>query len=103
MIKFQFFIYSNIQDVDLLAAALLEGPGPGAVLGKTLSCLLQKQFSLLRHSDRFWYENDLPPSSFEVNQLSEIRKVTLAGILCDNIEGITNIQPKVFVKEDPYL
>lgn len=68
-----------------------------------MSCLLQKQFSLIRYADRFWYENDLPPSSFEIEQLNEIRKVTLAGILCNNIEGLDKIQPKAFVKEDIYL
>lgn len=52
---------------------------------------------------RFWYENDLPPSSLSPDQLGAIRKVSLAGLLCGAEESITNIQPKAFVKEDPYL
>ena len=30
--------------------------------------------------DRYWYENDIPPSSFTREQLAEIRKTTLAQV-----------------------
>lgn len=52
---------------------------------------------------RFWYENDLPPSSLSPEQLGAIRKVSLAGMLCAAQDSLTSIQPKAFVKEDPYL
>lgn len=86
-----------------MTGALLEGPVPGAIVGPTLQCMLQKQFALLRRSDRFWYENDLPPSSLTTEQLKEIRKITLAGLLCANTDDFDRIQPKAFVQEDPYL
>lgn len=73
------YIYRQPDDVDLLAGALMETPMPGSVVGPTLSCLLKEQFVLLKESDRFWYENDLPPSSFDIEQIREIKKVTLAG------------------------
>ena len=38
--------------------------------------------------DRYWYENDIPPSSFTREQLNEIRKVSLAQIICENIPSI---------------
>lgn len=87
----------------MLPGALLETPLPGSLVGPTLSCLLKHQFSVLRRSDRFWYENDLPPSSLTLEQLQEIRKVTLAGLLCANTDGLDKIQPMAFVAEDPYL
>lgn len=57
-------VYSNVEDIDLFTGALAETPLKGAVVGPTIGCILAHQFSLLRKSDRFWYENDVPPSSF---------------------------------------
>lgn len=78
-IKLLKYIYAIPEDVDLLVGLLLEAPIPGAVVGPTLNCLLKEQFILLKESDRFWYENDLPPSSFSSDQIREIKKITLAG------------------------
>lgn len=96
-------LYGNVQNVDLLVGAILEAPTPGAAVGPTTTCLIERQFNLLRRSDRFWYENDLPPSSLTPEQLKEIRKVTLAGLLCANTDDLDAIQPKAFVQEDPFL
>ncbi|XP_015597950.1 uncharacterized protein LOC107269047 [Cephus cinctus] len=95
-------IYSTVDDVDLLIGGILETPVGGAAVGPTFTCLLKKQFAKLRNSDRFWYENDLPPSSLSSEQLSEIRKVSLAGIICANL-GIAKIQSNAFIQQDPYL
>lgn len=95
-------IYMNAEDVDLLAGALLEKPALGTVFGPTLSCLLSLQFATLRNSDRFWYENDIPPSSLNLEQLQAVRRVTLSGLLC-TAGGLKRSQPKAFIKEDPYL
>lgn len=95
-------IYMNPEDIDLLAGALLEKPALGTVFGPTLSCLLSLQFARLRNSDRFWYENDIPPSSLSLDQLQAVRRVTLAGLLC-TAGGISKSQPKAFIKEDPFL
>lgn len=95
-------IYQNAEDVDLLAGALLETPALGTIFGPTLSCLLSIQFDTLRNSDRFWYENDIPPSSLNLDQLKAIRRVTLSGLLC-TAGGLKRSQPKAFIKEDPYL
>lgn len=97
------YLYSNPDDVDLLVGGLLERPIPGSLVGPTLNCLLTKQFVLLKESDRFWYENDLPPSSLTSEQIREIKKVTLAGLLCANTDDLDRIQPKAFVQEDPFL
>jgi hypothetical protein len=56
--------FSNTEDVDLIVGGILETPTHGMVLGPTFTCLLAQQFISVRNSDRFWYENDIPPSSF---------------------------------------
>ncbi|XP_048519800.1 uncharacterized protein LOC109542192 [Dendroctonus ponderosae] len=102
-IKLLKYLYAAPEDVDLLVGLLLEAPIPGAVVGPTLNCLLKEQFILLKQSDRFWYENDLPPSSFSSDQIREIKKITLAALLCANTDDLDHIQPKSFVQEDPFL
>lgn len=57
-------VYANVEDIDMFTGALAETPLKGAVVGPTIGCILAHQFSLIRKSDRFWYENDVPPSSF---------------------------------------
>ncbi|KAJ8915169.1 hypothetical protein NQ315_000421 [Exocentrus adspersus] len=97
------YMYATPEDIDLLVGGLLEIPVPGTVVGPTFNCLLREQFQLLKETDRFWYENDLPPSSLTTNQLKEIKKVTVAGLLCANTDDLDGIQPKAFVKEDTFL
>jgi len=93
----------NYSDIDLLSGGLLEAPLKGAVFGQTFSCLIANQFSSIKNSDRFWYENDFPPSTYTKGQLQEIRQSTLAGIVCENFEDVTMIQPKAFIDRDDYL
>jgi peroxidase len=88
--------------VDLLVGALSERAALGTVFGPTLTCLLAIQFANIRNSDRFWYENDLPPSSLSLDQLQAVRRVSLSGLLCE-AKGINKAQPKAFIRDDPYL
>ena len=80
----------------------METPALGTVFGPTLTCLMAIQFANMRSSDRFWYENDLPPSSLTLPQLQAIRRVTLSGLLCET-KDVQRAQPKAFIREDPYL
>lgn len=59
-------------------------------------------FVQIRRGDRFWYENFFAPTAFTLEQLEEIRKTTLARIICDNSDGIQQIQPNVFTLPDIY-
>lgn len=45
---------------------------------------------------RYWYEN---LGQFSKDQLQQIRRTTLALIMCDNSDGLSEIQPKVMERE----
>ena len=49
---------------------------------------------------RFFYENGGWPSSFTLEQLNEIRKYTMSGLLCDNTDTIETIQIHAYVLPD---
>ncbi|XP_026319857.1 peroxidase [Hyposmocoma kahamanoa] len=87
-------IYTHVDDIDLYTGALAEDP-KGRLLGPTLTCLIADQFLRLKIGDRFWYENDDPEVGFTLEQLSEIRKTTLAGVICANEELLDQAQPRV--------
>ncbi|XP_071514131.1 uncharacterized protein [Panulirus ornatus] len=96
-------IYKDVDDIDLFTGGLAEKPNRGALVGPTFGCLIGRQFHYLRRGDRYWYENDLPPSSFTKEQLYELRKVSLARIVCDNTDSLQYIQPKVMLEADSFL
>lgn len=95
-------VYTSPGDIDLVIGAIIEKPQNGAVFGPTLSCIFARQFEKLRNSDRFWFENDIPPSSLPLSKLKAIQDVTLAGILCST-KAVSVVQPQAFYLEDPYL
>ncbi len=75
---------------------LSELKSDNALVGPTLSCVLGTQFRDLKFGDRFWYETNQRPAAFTPGQINEIRKVTLARVLCRNLRDTPKIQPKVF-------
>ncbi|XP_030762974.1 peroxidasin homolog isoform X2 [Sitophilus oryzae] len=93
-------LYLHVDDVDLFTGGLAERPLKGAVTGPTFACIIAQQFSVLRKGDRFWYENGDMESSFTIDQLNEIRKVSLAQVLCQTMTDIETIQPFVFLSHD---
>ncbi|CAD6211177.1 GSCOCT00010964001.3-RA-CDS [Cotesia congregata] len=96
-------VYRNVDDIDLITGALLEKPFKDSVMGPTFLCLLGTAFKSVRLGDRYWYENTKTPGAFTIKQLHEIRKTTLAKLLCDNGDTLKRVQPKVFLLEDSFL
>ncbi|XP_033207455.1 uncharacterized protein LOC117167015 [Belonocnema kinseyi] len=96
-------VYSKVEEVDLVTGALSELPVEGSVLGPTFLCLLGKTFRNARLGDRYWYENEHTPGSFLPDQLEEIKKTTMARILCDNGDRLKRVQPRAFILKDPFL
>ena len=83
-----------LEHMDLWVAGLAEDPVPGAMVGPTFHCILKRQFLRLRDGDRFWYEN---PDVFTTEQLSEIKKMSLSKVVCDNLFGVVSAQKDAFV------
>jgi len=93
-------VYQNkVNDVDLFVGGLYEDPVPGGVMGPTFSAIFGDQFRRLRCGDRFWYEN---PDQFKPKQLEEIRRATLARVICDNSDGINEI-PNIAIKNQKFV
>ncbi|XP_064485396.1 chorion peroxidase-like [Ornithodoros turicata] len=93
-------VYKNVKDVDLFTAGTAERSVAGGVVGPTFACILAHQFKKLKFGDRFYYQHASQAGSFTKDQLREIQKTTLAGIICDNTYTVTSIQKNVFVPED---
>ncbi|KPM09895.1 peroxidasin-like protein [Sarcoptes scabiei] len=93
--KFQ-YLYKSIYDVDLFSAGLAEYPLPGAAVGPTFTCIIGIQFYNLKYGDRFWFEHGYQAGSFTPAQLYEIRKITLAKMICANSDDIQYVQKNVF-------
>ncbi|CAK9289841.1 unnamed protein product [Gordionus sp. m RMFG-2023] len=95
-------LYNDVDDVDLFPGGISEYHAEDAEIGPTFACLLGDQFFRLRFGDRFWYENanrsDVIEHAFLPDQLQELRKVSLAKVLCQNSDSITIIQQNVFRK-----
>uniref|UniRef100_A0A915D5A7 Chorion peroxidase n=1 Tax=Ditylenchus dipsaci TaxID=166011 RepID=A0A915D5A7_9BILA len=93
--------FKNVEDVDLLILGLAERPLKGSLVGATLGCILSLQYQKTKLGDRYWYENRLGPWSFSEVQLAEIRKTSLAQIICANTDLLL-IQPSVFQTADDH-
>ncbi|XP_044759009.1 uncharacterized protein LOC123316826 [Coccinella septempunctata] len=95
-------LYDHVDDVDLFTAGLAEKPVRGGIVGPTFACIIAQQFSNLRKGDKFWYENPGFHSSFTVDQLHQIRRITLSEILCQTMGEFETVQPFVFLSSDSF-
>lgn len=89
--------YKNVDDIDLFIGMSMEEPlrQDGDILGSTFLCLIGDQFARLKKGDRYFHDLFGQPGSFNIEQLTQIRKASLARVLCDNT-NLDEIQPLVF-------
>lgn len=97
-------VYTHPDDIDLWVGGLLEPHAHDALVGATFSDIIADQFSRLKHGDRYFYEygSNINPGAFSNAQLNEIRKSSLARIICDNADhiGVVAVSPAAFVRPD---
>lgn len=111
----------------MFIGGVTENPLRDAVLGPTFAGIFALQFVNLKRADRFFYTSNIGQpyaltasksrSTLNVfvnsktnlllrnlDQLAEIKKASMARLLCDNSDGtLTQIQPKAFRREDEYV
>uniref|UniRef100_A0A2K6W3J0 Ig-like domain-containing protein n=1 Tax=Onchocerca volvulus TaxID=6282 RepID=A0A2K6W3J0_ONCVO len=88
-------LYGHPGNIDLWVGLILERRLAGALVGPTIGCILGDQFRRLRTGDRFWYENE---GIFTSLQLQQIRKATLAAVLCNNGDYIDRVQEGKYLR-----
>lgn len=75
-------LYRDVDDVDYYVGGIFENKKPGSVLGHTFQCIVGEMFYRWKFGDRFYYEFGNQTGSFNLDQLNEIRKITMASIMC---------------------
>lgn len=91
-------LYAHVDDIDLFIAGSYEKKLKDAMVGPVFACIIGEQFRRLRVGDRFWYENGKQSGSFSKAQLAEIKRVSMARLICDNSDFIERIQPLAFLR-----
>ncbi|GAB0100154.1 Chorion peroxidase [Sergentomyia squamirostris] len=82
--------YASPDDIELWVGGLLEAAQTNALLGPTFADIIGDQFSRFRRGDRYFYEHgpNTNPGAFTPNQLAQVKRTSLARLLCDNSDGI---------------
>ena len=97
-------VYKYPRDIDLFVGGLLESSEDDAIVGPTFRDIIADQFSRLRRGDRYFYEHNvnINPGHFSPRQLEEIKKITLARIICDNSDHLALItqSPHAFIQSN---
>lgn len=95
-------VYAHPDDVDLWIGGLVEVARKDAMVGPTFGDIIADQFSKFRQGDRYFYEHSpaINPGAFTVEQLSEIKKASLARLICDDSDAIQVQSPKAFIRPE---
>ncbi|WKX94533.1 hypothetical protein Q1695_011652 [Nippostrongylus brasiliensis] len=86
-------IYKHVDAIDMYVGSLLEDPVKDSLVGPTLACVIGEQFRRTRNGDRFYFENS---KVFTPKQLGQIRKMTIARVLCDAGEHFSFVPKRAF-------
>lgn len=90
-------VYANVDDIDFYVGGLSEEPPNGVLVGPTFGCIIANQFKDYKKGDRYYYENGPSSTSFTIDQINELRKSSLARMICNDFD-INAIQPNVFLQ-----
>lgn len=96
-------LYASVDDIDLFTGGLSELPVHGGIIGPTFGCIIGMQLIRLKRCDRFWHETSDPFVRFSSSQLAELRKMTLAKVICSQSDQIDSIQSQAMDVPDNYL
>lgn len=75
-------LYRVVENIDLFTGGISERHFPGADIGPTFACINGIQYYHLKFGDRYYFEHGNQAGSFTPDQLQEIRRTTLARLLC---------------------
>ena len=90
-------IYLHPHHIDLIVGGFAEQSFGGGILGKTFRHIIGKQFEALRSGDRFFFTHT---GNMNNEELAQIRKRTLADILCDNTD-LQRVKKNMFKRKIP--
>ena len=88
-------IYTHVDDIDVYVGGLAETHVEGGLVGPLFAHMMAAQFRDLKRGDRFYFENGACETIFTPAQLDELKKVTLASLLCTCTDS-TTVQRKPF-------
>lgn len=88
-------VYRSTEDIDFFSGMMTEAPKFG-IVGETLACMLGTQFRDLKRGDRFFYETPQQPEGFTLSQLLGIRRITMAHVFCQVVDGSTRVNRNIF-------
>ena len=85
--------------INLFPVGIAEANDGKKFLGRAFGCILGKTFQELREGDRFYYENDEVVTAI---QQREVRKMTMARVMCLTLRDITNDVPLVRIQRNVF-
>ncbi|CAH2085529.1 unnamed protein product [Euphydryas editha] len=88
-------LYEHPNDIDLVVGIMSEIPLKGSLLGPTATCLIREQLRRTRAGDRYFYTHEHEAGAFSKRQLAELRRASLAALLCAN-SRLAALQRDVF-------
>jgi len=90
-------VYKHVDDIDLYVGGFLEAAHEDSILGPVFKCIIGDQFARLKKGDRFFYDLGVDNNiGLTEQQLDQVRRTSMARIICDNTDDIDRIQPLAF-------
>ncbi|XP_063890362.1 peroxidase-like [Helicoverpa armigera] len=94
-------LYEDVRDIDLIAGLWVTKKMEGGHIPLLLAKFLNDNILRSIKSDRHWYERPNRPYAFSEAQLAEIRKVTLASLMCTVGDGVIEVPKQAFLNISP--